>query len=152
VAILLIDHCKATRVIPHGPADAVLSSAVRMSLIKERDPLAAQSCDGSLWRGPLRCRPASTGNLDGRRLGRKVSGSSYLNESGPIATLRRQRIALFGLGHAHGAGKYGIGWTMWDYAGGFAVVNKQNGHAAPDVEIVRALGLAVKTVAGFSRP
>ena len=40
--------------------------------------------------------------------------------------------------------KYDIGWTMWDYAGGFAVVNKQNGHAAPDVEIVRALGLAVK--------
>ena len=40
--------------------------------------------------------------------------------------------------------KYGIGWTMWDYAGGFAVVNKQNGHAAPDVEILRALGFAVK--------
>jgi aryl-phospho-beta-D-glucosidase BglC (GH1 family) len=39
--------------------------------------------------------------------------------------------------------KYGIGWTMWDYAGGFAVVNKQNGHAEPDVEIVKALGLAV---------
>src|SRR6266851_2156237 len=40
--------------------------------------------------------------------------------------------------------KYGIGWTMWDYAGGFAVVNKQNGHATPDAEIVKALGLAVK--------
>ena len=40
--------------------------------------------------------------------------------------------------------KYGIGWTMWDYAGGFAVVNKQNGHAMPDVEIVKALGLTVK--------
>src|SRR6266436_1971715 len=40
--------------------------------------------------------------------------------------------------------KYGIGWTMWDYAGGFAVVNKQNGHAEPDVEIVKALGLATK--------
>jgi len=39
--------------------------------------------------------------------------------------------------------KYGIGWTMWDYAGGFAVVNKQNGHATPDVEVVKALGLAV---------
>jgi endoglucanase len=37
--------------------------------------------------------------------------------------------------------KYGIGWTMWDYAGGFAVVNKQNGHATPDVEVVKALGL-----------
>jgi len=40
--------------------------------------------------------------------------------------------------------KYGIGWTMWDYAGGFAVVNKQNGHATPDAEIVKALGLVVK--------
>jgi endoglucanase len=38
--------------------------------------------------------------------------------------------------------KYGIGWTMWDYAGGFAVVKKQDGHATPDAEIVKALGLA----------
>jgi endoglucanase len=40
--------------------------------------------------------------------------------------------------------KYDIGWTMWDYAGGFGVVNKQNGHATPDIEIVKALGLSVK--------
>ena len=39
--------------------------------------------------------------------------------------------------------KYNIGWTMWDYAGGFAVVNKQNGHATPDAEIVKALGFGV---------
>ncbi len=38
--------------------------------------------------------------------------------------------------------KYGIGWAMWDYAGGFGVVNKQNGHATPDAEAVKALGLA----------
>ena len=38
--------------------------------------------------------------------------------------------------------KYGIGWTMWDYAGGFGVVNKQNGHPTPDAEVVKALGLA----------
>ena len=38
--------------------------------------------------------------------------------------------------------KHRIGWTMWDYAGGFAVVNKVNGHATPDAEIVRALGLS----------
>jgi aryl-phospho-beta-D-glucosidase BglC (GH1 family) len=38
--------------------------------------------------------------------------------------------------------KYGIGWTMWDYAGGFAVVNKQDGHATPDIEVVKALGLS----------
>src|SRR6266545_3088343 len=40
--------------------------------------------------------------------------------------------------------KYGIGWTMWDYAGGFAVVSKMNGHATPNAEVVKALGLAVK--------
>ena len=40
--------------------------------------------------------------------------------------------------------KHGIGWTMWDYAGGFGVVNKQNGHATPDEEVVKALGLGVK--------
>ena len=40
--------------------------------------------------------------------------------------------------------KYRIGWTMWDYAGGFAVVNKKNGHATPDAEVVKALGLVVK--------
>jgi endoglucanase len=39
--------------------------------------------------------------------------------------------------------KHGIGWTMWDYAGGFAVVNKVNGHATPDADVVRALGLVV---------
>jgi endoglucanase len=40
--------------------------------------------------------------------------------------------------------RYGIGWTMWDYAGGFAVVNKQNGHATADAEVVKALGLSIK--------
>lgn len=37
--------------------------------------------------------------------------------------------------------KHGIGWTMWDYTGGFGVVTKQNGRATPDPEIVKALGL-----------
>ena len=40
--------------------------------------------------------------------------------------------------------KYRIGWAMWEYAGGFAVVNKKNGHATPDAEVVKALGLVVK--------
>ncbi|HBB97185.1 MAG TPA: hypothetical protein DC054_17545 [Blastocatellia bacterium] len=40
--------------------------------------------------------------------------------------------------------KYGIGWTMWDYAGGFGVVNKQNGHATPDYQVVNALGLGIR--------
>ncbi|HXG92052.1 MAG TPA: cellulase family glycosylhydrolase [Blastocatellia bacterium] len=37
--------------------------------------------------------------------------------------------------------KYGIGWTMWDYQGGFSVVNKTDGRAAPDAETIAALGL-----------
>jgi hypothetical protein len=37
--------------------------------------------------------------------------------------------------------KHGIGWTMWDYAGGFALVNKSNGHAEKDPELLKALGL-----------
>ena len=40
--------------------------------------------------------------------------------------------------------KYGIGWTMWDYGGGFGVVTKQNGHPTADVAVVKALGLGVK--------
>ena len=37
--------------------------------------------------------------------------------------------------------KHGIGWTMWDYSGGFSVVNKVDGHATPDAETIKALGL-----------
>jgi len=36
--------------------------------------------------------------------------------------------------------RYGIGWTMWDYSGGFGVVIKQDGHALPDELTVKALG------------
>ena len=42
--------------------------------------------------------------------------------------------------------KYGIGWTMWDYSGGFAVAVKQDGRAAPDELTVRALGRTVPPV------
>ena len=37
--------------------------------------------------------------------------------------------------------KHSIGWTMWDYAGGFAVVNKSNGQAQREPELLKALGL-----------
>jgi len=38
--------------------------------------------------------------------------------------------------------KDGIGWTMWDYRGGFGVVKKEDGKpAVPDHAIVKALGL-----------
>ena len=43
--------------------------------------------------------------------------------------------------------KRGIGWTMWDYGGGFAVVNKQNGKTTPDEITVKALGRTVPPVA-----
>jgi endoglucanase len=39
--------------------------------------------------------------------------------------------------------KRGIGWTMWDYSGGFAVVLKQNGQPAPDEITIKALGRTV---------
>lgn len=39
--------------------------------------------------------------------------------------------------------KHGIGWAMWDYDGGFDVVNRQDGKAVPDAATVRALGLTM---------
>lgn len=50
--------------------------------------------------------------------------------------------------------KYGIGWTMWDYAGGFAVVNRKDGVASPDEVTLKALGLRVPLAhgAGASQP
>jgi hypothetical protein len=49
-----------------------------------------------------------------------------------IVWLRDMRLALE---------KNGIGWTMWDYAGGFAVVDKVNGQAQRDPGVLNALGL-----------
>ena len=42
--------------------------------------------------------------------------------------------------------KYGIGWTMWDYSGGFGVVVKQDGRAVPDELTVKALGRVMPAV------
>ena len=42
--------------------------------------------------------------------------------------------------------KYGIGWTMWDYSGGFGAVVKQDGHAVPDELTVKALGRVMPAV------
>jgi aryl-phospho-beta-D-glucosidase BglC (GH1 family) len=39
--------------------------------------------------------------------------------------------------------KYGIGWAMWDYSGGFGVVTRQNGQSVADEMTVRALGLTM---------
>lgn len=35
----------------------------------------------------------------------------------------------------------GIGWTMWDYAGSFAVATGEHGRRTPDREVAHALGL-----------
>ena len=49
-----------------------------------------------------------------------------------IAWLQDMRVALE---------KHNIGWAMWDYAGGFSVVNKVNGQAQRDEAVLNALGL-----------
>ena len=43
--------------------------------------------------------------------------------------------------------KYNIGWTMWDYAGGFSVVTRPNGVSTPEPVTIRALGLTVPPAA-----
>ncbi|MBN1420601.1 MAG: cellulase family glycosylhydrolase [Planctomycetes bacterium] len=40
--------------------------------------------------------------------------------------------------------KHGIGWCMWDYAGGFAVATGKPGSRVPDPQTVEALGLGPK--------
>jgi hypothetical protein len=37
--------------------------------------------------------------------------------------------------------KHGMGWSMWDYNGGFGVVTNDDGHAMPDEVTLKALGL-----------
>jgi endoglucanase len=44
--------------------------------------------------------------------------------------------------------KHGIGWAMWDYDGGFDVVNKVDGKRVPDEATIRALG---RTVPGAAK-
>jgi aryl-phospho-beta-D-glucosidase BglC (GH1 family) len=40
--------------------------------------------------------------------------------------------------------KYGVGWAMWEYHGGFGVVTTQGGQAVPDEATLRALGLSIR--------
>jgi endoglucanase len=39
--------------------------------------------------------------------------------------------------------KYGMGWTMWEYRGGFGVVNVEDGQTLPDEATIHALGLVL---------
>jgi endoglucanase len=41
--------------------------------------------------------------------------------------------------------KYGIGWAMWEYHGGFGVVTRENGQPLPDDATLRALGLQMRS-------
>jgi len=41
---------------------------------------------------------------------------------------------------------HGMGWTMWDYAGGFAVVVRKDGVTTPDAVTLKALGLSVPAI------
>ena len=42
--------------------------------------------------------------------------------------------------------KYGMGWTMWDYSGGFGVVTRQEGRpVVPDAVTVEAQGMKMPT-------
>lgn len=46
--------------------------------------------------------------------------------------------------------RHGIGWTMWDYAGGFGVAVRKEGRAEPDAATAAALGL--RPARGAGRP
>jgi len=48
--------------------------------------------------------------------------------------------------------KYSIGWTMWDYAGGFAVVTRKDGAATPDPITLKALGLTIPSAPSATAP
>lgn len=56
----------------------------------------------------------------------------FVKPADRVAWLTDMRMALE---------KHRIGWTMWDYGGGFSVVNKVNGQAQPDPDVLKALGL-----------
>jgi hypothetical protein len=57
---------------------------------------------------------------------------AYSDPAARAAWLRDMRVAL----EAHG-----IGWSMWDYQGSFALVTKEDGRPEADARVVEALGL-----------
>ena len=59
----------------------------------------------------------------------------YRNYSNPDDRLRWLSAVRTALEQNH------IGWTMWDYQGGFGVVTKKNGTTTEDEGVLRALGL-----------
>jgi hypothetical protein len=57
----------------------------------------------------------------------------YADPKERIAWLNDVRLSL----EAHG-----MGWTMWDYAGGFGVATGEPGKRVPDQQVLKALGLS----------
>jgi hypothetical protein len=57
----------------------------------------------------------------------------YRNYSNPADRMRWLAAVRTALEH-------GIGWTMWDYQGGFGIVYKKDGTTTDDVEVLKALG------------
>jgi endoglucanase len=62
----------------------------------------------------------------------------YRNYSNPDDRMRWLTAVRTALEQSH------IGWTMWDYQGGFGVVTKKNGTTTEDDAVLRALGLRTK--------
>ncbi len=62
----------------------------------------------------------------------------YRNYSNPDDRMRWLNAVRMALEQNH------IGWTMWDYQGGFGVVTKKDGTTTEDNAVLRALGLRAK--------
>ena len=71
----------------------------------------------------------------------------YRNYSNPDDRMRWLTAVRTALEQNH------IGWTMWDYQGGFGVVTKKNGATTEDDGVLRALGLRTHyVIKQFSAP
>src|SRR5215469_4626888 len=62
------------------------------------------------------------------------------NESGVYRNYSNPADRMRWLAAVRTALEHGIGWTMWDYQGGFGIVYKKDGTTTDDVEVLKALG------------
>ena len=62
---------------------------------------------------------------------RKLLGEA-LESRADLHRVRRLPQSCRGLRVRTKVEKYGMGWTMWDYSGGFAVMLKQEGRTIPN--------------------
>jgi endoglucanase len=102
----------------------------RWNAARVETEIAEAAAWGKHWNVPLTCNEFGV----------------YRGTSSPIdraAWLHDVRTALE---------KYSIGWTMWDYAGGFSVVTRQDGVTTPDLVTLNALGLKVPSTQQVPKP